>query len=53
MMLVGAPEKPLSVPAFALLFGRRSLSGSPIGGVKETQEMHDFCGAHNITPTWR
>jgi alcohol dehydrogenase (NADP+) len=47
--LVGAPEKPLSVAAFGLLFGRRSLSGSPIGGIRETQEMLDFCGAHNIT----
>ncbi len=47
--LVGAPDKPLSVAAFGLLFGRRSLSGSPIGGIPETQEMLDFCGAHNIT----
>jgi alcohol dehydrogenase (NADP+) len=47
--LVGAPEKPLSVPAFSLIFGRRSLSGSPIGGISETQEMLDFCGTHNIT----
>jgi alcohol dehydrogenase (NADP+) len=47
--LVGAPEKPLAVPAFALIFGRRSLSGSPIGGIPETQEMLDFCGAHSIT----
>lgn len=47
--LVGAPEKPLAVSAFALLFGRRSLSGSIIGGLKETQEMLDFCGTHNIT----
>jgi uncharacterized zinc-type alcohol dehydrogenase-like protein len=47
--LVGAPEKPLAVSAFSLLMGRRSLSGSPIGGIRETQEMLDFCGAHNIT----
>ena len=47
--LVGAPEKPLAVSAFALLFGRRSLSGSLIGGLAETQEMLDFCGEHNIT----
>jgi uncharacterized zinc-type alcohol dehydrogenase-like protein len=47
--LVGAPEKPLPVNAFALLFGRRSLSGSLIGGIAETQEMLDFCGQHNIT----
>jgi alcohol dehydrogenase (NADP+) len=46
---VGAPEKPMTIPAFALIFGRRSLSGSPIGGLKETQEMLDFCGQHNIT----
>ena len=47
--LVGAPEKPLGVSAFGLIFGRRSLSGSAIGGIAETQEMLDFCGAHNIT----
>jgi uncharacterized zinc-type alcohol dehydrogenase-like protein len=47
--LVGAPAKPLAVSAFSLLFGRRSLSGSLIGGIAETQEMLDFCGAHNIT----
>jgi hypothetical protein len=47
--LVGAPEKPLVVPAFSLIFGRRSLSGSPIAGIAETQEMLDFCGAHDIT----
>jgi uncharacterized zinc-type alcohol dehydrogenase-like protein len=34
---------------FNLLFGRRSLAGSGIGGIKETQEMLDFCGEHNIT----
>src|SRR5208282_1946876 len=47
--LVGAPAKPLAVAGFGLLFGRRSLSGSLIGGLPETQEMLDFCGAHNIT----
>jgi uncharacterized zinc-type alcohol dehydrogenase-like protein len=47
--LVGAPEKPLAVSAFGLIMGRRSLSGSPIGSIAETQEMLDFCGAHNIT----
>jgi uncharacterized zinc-type alcohol dehydrogenase-like protein len=47
--LVGAPEKPLSVSAFGLIFGRHSLSGSPIGGLAETQEMLDFCGKHDIT----
>jgi uncharacterized zinc-type alcohol dehydrogenase-like protein len=47
--LVGAPDKPLPVSVFGLIFKRRSLSGSPIGGLPETQEMLDFCGAHNIT----
>jgi alcohol dehydrogenase (NADP+) len=47
--LVGAPDKPLAVSAFRLIFGRHSLSGSPIGGIAETQEMLDFCGQHNIT----
>jgi uncharacterized zinc-type alcohol dehydrogenase-like protein len=47
--LVGAPPKPLGVSAFSLIMGRRSLSGSNIGGIAETQEMLDFCGAHGIT----
>jgi alcohol dehydrogenase (NADP+) len=47
--VVGAPEKPLGVLAFSLIFGRRSLSGSNIGGIAETQEMLDFCGQHHIT----
>ena len=41
--------KPLAVAAFGLLFGRRSLSGSLIGGITETQEMLDFCGEPGIT----
>ena len=49
MILVGAPDKPYAVAAFSLLFNRRSLSGSNIGGIAETQEMLDFCGKHNIT----
>ena len=49
LTLIGAPSKPLAVAAFSLVFGRRSLSGSPIGGIAETQEMLDFCGRHNIT----
>jgi alcohol dehydrogenase (NADP+) len=49
LTLVGAPAKPLSVSAFGLLLARRSLSGSNIGGLPETQEMLDFCGAHNLT----
>jgi uncharacterized zinc-type alcohol dehydrogenase-like protein len=47
--LVGAPDKPHAVSALSLLFKRRSLSGSLIGGIAETQEMLDFCGKHNIT----
>ena len=45
LTLVGAPAKPLALSSFALIFGRRSLSGSNIGGIAETQEMLDFCGA--------
>ena len=49
MTLVGAPEKPMAVSSFGLIMGRRSLSGSPIGGIAETRQMLDFCGQHNIT----
>ncbi len=49
LTLVGAPEKPFEIAGFNLLFGRRSLSGSIIGSIAETQEMLDFCGKHNIT----
>ena len=49
LVLVGAPEKPLAVSAFNLLMPRRNFSGSGIGGIQETQEMLDFCAAHNIT----
>lgn len=49
LTLVGAPPKPLGVAAFGLIMGRRSLSGSMIGGIAETQEMLDFCGQRNIT----
>jgi uncharacterized zinc-type alcohol dehydrogenase-like protein len=49
LVLVGAPENPLPVAAFSLLMGRRSLAGSGIGGIQETQEMLDFCGQHNVT----
>jgi D-arabinose 1-dehydrogenase-like Zn-dependent alcohol dehydrogenase len=47
--VVGAPDKPHVVSALSLLFKRRSLSGSLIGGIAEAQEMLDFCGKHNIT----
>jgi alcohol dehydrogenase (NADP+) len=49
LTLVGAPPNPFAVTAFSLIMGRRSLSGSAIGGIAETQEMLDFCGQHNIT----
>jgi uncharacterized zinc-type alcohol dehydrogenase-like protein len=48
LTLVGAPEKPHTFSAFSLILGRRSLSGSLIGGIAETQEMLDFCGKYNI-----
>lgn len=48
MVLVGAPPEPSPVAAFNLIFQRRQLAGSLIGGIKETQEMLDFCGEHNI-----
>ena len=48
LTLVGAPEKPLPVSGFHLLLGRRSLAGSIIGGIRETQEMLDFAGEHGI-----
>jgi alcohol dehydrogenase (NADP+) len=49
LTMVGAPDKPLPVSVFGLIFKRRSFSGSLIGGIAETQEMLDFCGKHNIT----
>jgi uncharacterized zinc-type alcohol dehydrogenase-like protein len=49
LTLVGAPAKPLGISAFSLIAARRSLSGSAIGGIAETQEMLDFCGTHDIT----
>ena len=49
MVCVGVPTEPLSVPPFSLIAGRRSVAGSGIGGIAETQEMLDYCAAHNIT----
>lgn len=46
--MVGAPEEPLSIPAFSLMGARSSLAGSGIGGIAETQEMLDFCAKHCI-----
>ena len=49
MVVVGLPEKDIPIGAFALTGARRSLAGSQIGGIRETQEMLDFCGKHGIT----
>lgn len=49
MTLVGAPPEPSPVLGFGLIFGRHQLAGSGIGGIKETQEMLDFCAEHGIT----
>lgn len=49
VVLVGLPPEPLEVGAFNVIMGRRSFSGSNIGGIAETQEMLDFCARHNIT----
>jgi len=48
LTIVGAPEEPLPVAAFQLVFGRRSFAGSLIGGIAETQEMLDFCAERGI-----
>jgi uncharacterized zinc-type alcohol dehydrogenase-like protein len=47
---LGIPEHPMKVPAFPLALARRSLSGSNIGGIAETQEMLNFCAEHDVTP---
>ncbi|KAF3440782.1 hypothetical protein FNV43_RR19068 [Rhamnella rubrinervis] len=49
LIMVGAPDKPLELPVFPLLLGRKIVAGSCIGGMKETQEMIDFAAEHNIT----
>ena len=49
LAMVGAPETPLPVGVFNLILGRRRLAGSLIGGIRETQEMLDFCAEHGIT----
>jgi uncharacterized zinc-type alcohol dehydrogenase-like protein len=49
MVMVGAPEKPHpAIGVFNLLIRRRSLAGSLIGGIAETQEMLDFCAEHGV-----
>ncbi|WP_298151903.1 NAD(P)-dependent alcohol dehydrogenase [Flavobacterium sp.] len=49
MIVVGAPPAPAQIPAFTLIMKRRSIMGSLIGGIAETQEMLDYCAEHNIT----
>ena len=49
LTLVGAPDEPLPIAAFNLIFRRRRFAGSLIGGIRETQEMLDFCAEHGIT----
>jgi uncharacterized zinc-type alcohol dehydrogenase-like protein len=48
LTMVGAPERPLPVAVFNLLFRRRRLAGSAIGGIRQTQEMLDFCAEHGL-----
>jgi len=50
LVMVGAPEKPLELPVFSLLMGRKMVGGSSIGGMKETQEMIDFAAKHGVKP---
>jgi uncharacterized zinc-type alcohol dehydrogenase-like protein len=49
MVVVGLPEHKIAISAFSLIMGRHRLAGSVIGGIKETQEMLDFCGQHDIS----
>ncbi len=49
LVLVGAPEKPLELHAFSLITNGRTLAGSLIGGIRETQEMLDYCAEHGIS----
>ena len=49
MVLLGVPPQPVPVAATSLILGRKTLAGSLIGGIKETQEMLDFCAEHNVT----
>ena len=49
MICVGLPTDPIQVPAFNIVFTRKCIAGSLIGGLPETQEMLDYCAEHNIT----
>ncbi len=46
---LGVPKKPISFDVFSLLYNRRSIAGTLVGGIPETQEMLDFCAEHGIT----
>ncbi|KAG8377979.1 hypothetical protein BUALT_Bualt08G0090100 [Buddleja alternifolia] len=50
MVMLGVPDKPLELPVFPLISARKTVAGSLIGGLKETQEMIDFAAKHNILP---
>ncbi|CAI9111400.1 OLC1v1011620C1 [Oldenlandia corymbosa var. corymbosa] len=50
VILIGVPEKPLELHSFGIIAGRKTVSGSYIGGIKETQEMLDFAAEHNVVP---
>ncbi|RZB99136.1 putative mannitol dehydrogenase [Glycine soja] len=50
LVMVGLPEKPLELPIFPLLAGRKIIADSVIGGIKETQEMIDFAAKHDVKP---
>ncbi|KAL0438369.1 UNVERIFIED_CONTAM: 8-hydroxygeraniol dehydrogenase [Sesamum latifolium] len=50
LIILGGPEKPLELPVFSIIMGRRTVAGSMVGGLKETQEMIDFAAKHNILP---
>eukprot|EP00268_Persea_americana_P066640 TRINITY_DN909_c0_g1_i1.p1 TRINITY_DN909_c0_g1~~TRINITY_DN909_c0_g1_i1.p1 ORF type:complete len:361 (-),score=59.02 TRINITY_DN909_c0_g1_i1:639-1721(-) len=49
LVMVGVPDRPIELPVFPLILGRKTVAGSSIGGIKETQEMIDFAAKHNIT----
>ena len=49
LVCVGLPVEPINVPSFNIVFTRKCIAGSLIGGLPETQEMLDYCAEHNIT----
>ncbi|AES95933.1 putative cinnamyl-alcohol dehydrogenase [Medicago truncatula] len=50
LVMVGVPDKPLEIPVFPLILGRKLVAGSGIGSIKETQEMLEFAAKHNVKP---